>query len=513
MKELFTEIIKANIFRSGAQVVRRGIAELSEGTQSVCIHALTRTGKQETVQLFCSEGLSCTGLRFKYPDISELENPESEKLREEIDLLKNEMEFLNAQSELWQTNGDFTGSTTISASDMEDYLNKLPDRLIKNKKRIKECADSIKKLEKKLKEANEKEILPLIIAEMTAEKAGTYAFEVKYYENSAQWEPIYEIRSDGKEPLEIRMRASIKEYSFEDWNNVEISLFTGNPASGRTMPELYPLFLSIYEPAPVRPMRRMAAKASACDRMPMDEDAMVMEDAAPMAMAMGAAMPGAPMMEISTTNANVQRDEALTEYSLPGRKDIPKGMDGIMADLQTIKLSATYRIQAAAALDTHAYLTADIKLSELPITEPITAEIYLKNVYTGKAALNPDQEEDSLRITLGTEERLRITRKEVSHNISSTFFKGQKTVEHVYETKVINTADTEIEVFLKDQLPVTEDKSITVELLSPGDITPDKETGLFEVPVKVGPARTETFRLSYKISWPKDKKIRESRRM
>ena len=91
-------------------------------------------------------------------------------------------------------------------------------------------------------------------------------------------------------------------------------------------------------------------------------------------------------------------------------------------------------------------------------------------------------------------------------------FKGQKVVEHSFETKITNYAGSDVKVTVKDQIPVSQDKEITVEAKDTFGASVESESGLLSKTLSIPSGKTETLTLSYKVSWPKDKNIRETRK-
>ena len=65
---------------------------------------------------------------------------------------------------------------------------------------------------------------------------------------------------------------------------------------------------------------------------------------------------------------------------------------------------------------------------------------------------------------------------------------------------------------MKDQIPVSQDKDITVETLELSGFSLDKETGFLTKEIPLAAGETVTTTLSYKVAWPKDKRISETRR-
>jgi uncharacterized protein (TIGR02231 family) len=498
MADLFTQVKTVNVFRNGAEVIRTGKVELKEGMQTLYVHGLTGTASQDTARLYMEEGISCANLRFEEAD---RENVRSKELQEKIALLQKQIDVKEMQLALWQSNGDFTSHDNVTASEIQDYIEKLPERMEKLHKEIIALGKEIEDLQKKAEEEVRKENLPVLVADVTADREGSYACELHYHENASGWDPVYEIRSENEEEIEIRMRGEIREDTDEDWKDVKVSLFTGDPSTNDVLPELLPLYLNIREnnvnlfKAAGRGMAAMSMKASV-DM----EDAMVMDEEAE-----------APMMQIETQEAEVQNEETMTEYALAGNRDILKGNKGTMADLQKYAIPAEYNIVTVPKADPHAYLVASIKSADLPVLNAVEAGIYLKGRYTGSIYLDPDMTKEKVDITLGKEERVHVSYKELAKKNSTTLLKAQKVVEHQYEARISNLSDDDIAILLKDQLPVSQNKEITVEALDLGGAKLDKDDGTLEKKMDVKAKQTEAYQFSYKVLWPKDKRIQQTR--
>ena len=245
MARLQTQSKSVNIFRNGAEVTRTGSVELKQGAQLLQVYGLSATAQQNTVRLFSKEGVSCSDLRFEI--LKEEDREESREIEKEIALLQKQIESRQLQITLWQNNGDFSSRTTLGANEVQEYIEKLPERLEKLNREILDLEKKIIDLEKKLTEVREKEELPIVMAEVYVDEAGTYPFELRYHEDAAGWYPVYEIHSNAKDPLEIRMRAKINQSTTEDWKDISVSLYTGNPSSYSEVPEVEPLYLDIRE--------------------------------------------------------------------------------------------------------------------------------------------------------------------------------------------------------------------------------------------------------------------------
>ena len=497
MLQLVTNIDKASIYRNGAEVSRKGTLELTEGKQTLAVYGLSNSTRLDTVRLFSGEGIVCSNQRFE--QISEKNSElESEKIRTQIQMLENQIEVKSLRSELWRSNGDFTNRSSQSSSEIQEYIEKLPERLEKLNKDVIELNKEISKLQKKLEEVETTENRPLLIVDIDAKRSGTFPFEVKYYENSANWSPVYELHTDSKSPIELKMRARIHQYTGEDWKDIAVSLYSGNPSASGRLPEIAPVYLNIQEQVKARNTAAFGGMAQAkMAAAPMASMEMMMDTAD---------------MRVETEEAEVSEDETMTEYALPGRKDIINGSEGTMADLQKYTIETEYNIVTIPCLDPNAYLIATVKAEDVPFTSNINAAVYLNDMYTGQVNISSELTKETIEITLGKEERIHVSRHETAKKTSTTLFKGQKVVEHSFETKITNYAGSDVKVTVKDQIPVSQDKEITVEAKDTFGASVESESGLLSKTLSIPSGKTETLTLSYKVSWPKDKNIRETRK-
>ena len=502
MLTIKTEIASASIFRSGAEVIRKGHAELKEGPETLCILGLPQTADLDTVRLFSSEGVSCSDLRFEYPKPEE-DSP-SAKITEEIETLQKDIETRELQISLWQSNGDFTNRLSQTAGEIEEYIEKLPGRIQEIRGLITAAKKKISSLEKEREQLALEEQLPVAIAEVSAPSDGMYNFELRYHESSAQWESIYEIHSDSKNPLEIRSRAKIIQNTYEDWKKISVRLFTGNPSGSNTLPEIPAVFLDIQQPVQARSANAFLGAGSGVGSMKMAMS-MATEEAADMAVD-----DMVPMVRMDMAQAQVNSDEAMTEFILPGVRDIFKGYTGTMADLAIDTVKADYKTAAVPKMDPNAYLIAEVASSDLPDMKSNYASIYLNGIFSGGITVDPNHTKDTIVISLGKDERVHVSRKEISHKTSNALLKGTKTTEFIYETSVANVSGQDVKVLLKDQIPVSQNKEITVDAVDLSGASLDEETGLLSKEFTLKADASETVRLAYKVTLPKDKTMKQT---
>lgn len=501
MVNVSAEITSVNLFRRGADIIRTGHAELHEGRQILRFCGIPESADGNTVRIFGEAGILCSDFRFLGPGAGDAESSGAQELSEELRRLQEKKEVKELQIALWKTNGDFTGRISSNAADVQEYIEKLPVRIGELREEIAGLQKEMDALEKKKAELLRQERLPAVIAEVTAEKAGTYSFTVRYHDASASWEPLYEIHSDGEGPVEFRLRARMKQNTGEDWDNVRLSLFTGVPSASVVMPELFPLFLDFREerPAPRTVMPQMMMGMA-------------------MAQASGGAMPmqdalssGETSVRLTTEEAEEKSDDTMTEYVIPDRKSIRGNGEESLADLRNYIVPAKYHIVTAPKEDPGVFLMAEIDSGDYPFSGTQNISVYLKDRYSGSWFLTPDLSGEKDSFTLGRDERVQTGRREVLRKTGGVLLKGQKVTEYRYETTLANVSNRDLTVLLKDQIPVSRNKDITVSTLDLSGAVPEADTGFVTREIALPAGERKTVVTAYKVAWPKEKQLEEKK--
>ena len=81
--------------------------------------------------------------------------------------------------------------------------------------------------------------------QLTCQKSGTYNYEVSYSVNDAGWTPYYDIRSNKIDsPINLTYKAKVYQNSNEYWENVNLSLSTGNLNQSNKAPSFHANFFN-----------------------------------------------------------------------------------------------------------------------------------------------------------------------------------------------------------------------------------------------------------------------------
>ena len=504
-----TEVKEVLIYRRSATVIRSGIAKLEAGRNLIFIAGMTKTADQGSFILKFPPTVKAVNMQIVNIDDVDLgEQKESDKIREKVSDLAYQINTCNLMSDLYKTNGNFTGRM-VSVEDQEMYLKKLPEELDRLQKELRELSKAQDLLAKELEEVEKEEEKPLIMAELITENAEEVPFILQYQENSAGWTPKYEVRfSDTASPLAVSMKAKINQSSKEDWKQVKVTLYTGNPVATDAIPNLRSLQLSIYEPVPPQPMNAFMGMNMAA----MSAPAMGMAAAAA-----GSAM-GNPMMSfdamktmasLQTEEAAVSEDESMTAFELPSLRDILSDTSGNVADLKNFSVDAKYHVLAIPKISNKCYMTAEIVASDWPLP-PARASVYLKDSLAGEFYVDAASNTDTFNLSLGNDERITLVRTELPRKTQEALIKNQKKTLYAYRISLMNNSSEAVDVKIMDQIPVSTEKTIVVDTMETSGAVINEESGELSWEFSAESKKEKLIHVSYSVAWPKDKKLKES---
>ena len=494
-----TVIKEVSLYRNGCFVKRRGMLELKEGKQNVAFENIPDSIDQSTVRLALPAGVQGTNVQ------TEVLTPQQKKdatadIRKKIERVNKSIEIKNSQISLLNANADFSARENVNMNDVVSYIVNLPSHLEGLYDEIEELNDRKKDLEKQLQELQKQVSCFRVRADITADKEGNYPVELRYYDRNRWWNPVYEIyTSEEEDKLTIKLKADIAQTSLENWEDIKLTLFTGNPQISGNIPVLSPQYVSFYQPRVYKTTARNAAFGA---KMAMAEMAVEEECADAPEMAMEA-----PMFDaVSYGQAVAVKNDTMMEYELEGLWTVTNE-NRTNADLQSTEVPCRYHVVCVPKGDEYGYLAGEVKTTDIETILQTEASIYHKGTYLGNVFIDADLTKDNYDISLGRDESIRIKRNQKKKYTSNVLLKGQKKTEYEYEIKVTSTKNKPCQLTLIDQVPVSQDKTIVVERDNISGGTFDEKTGEVKWNFELEPAGTRTLELAYSVAWPKDKSL------
>ena len=504
-----TKVTEVQVYRGTATVTRCGEAEFKAGRNILYVAGMTKSAAPDSFKLKFPEKVRAINIQIVGMDaLGDGEEKETDRIAKEIAEISYQIETCNMMLDLRKKNGDFSNRTNISIDEQEKIMAALPEQILALHKELDALTEKQTKLNDEFAKAKEEEDKPIIMAELAADEDITTPFILQYQENQCSWVPKYEIEyKDDQSPLAVSMKAQIRQSSGEDWKQIKVTLYTGNPSVSKELPEMSTIELSLYEPPKAAPKGVRSAKAMMVDGAAMAGAAM---DSGMMNM-MGMAMPAAmDMSAVKMDTAEVAEEETMTAFILPNLRDVLSDTDGNIAELQSFKVNAKYNVLAIPSVDDKCYLTAEIVAAEWPLP-PADAAVYLRDTFAGNVYVDAGADTETLTLSLGQDERLTVVRTESPKKTQDVFLKNTKKQLCKTNIRIVNTSSDTLNLLVKDQIPVATDKSIVIDVANISDGVQDEETGEVKWLIFAEPNKTASIDLEYTISWPKDKKLTERR--
>jgi uncharacterized protein (TIGR02231 family) len=341
--------------------------------------------------------------------------------------------------------------------------------------------------------------------ELAAAAATKATLRVTYAVRNARWTPLYDARldtgaRDRKPALELVRRAEITQNTGEDWSNVALAVSTVRTARGGNAPDLKSLVVQYPQvPRPAASASDSAA-APSMDRLRQfrfgagKSDEAVMERAAE-----------------QQAVADVSGFQVV--FKIPGRVSLGASEGAKSLRVSSATIAPDLAVRAAPVLDPTAFLEASFKQTEDAPLLPGRVAIYRDGVFVGRGQMAAASKDETVRLGFGADDKIKIERNVLKRNEGSAglIVTTSKTDERAFKTTVRNGHDFPIRIAIEDQLPVSENEEIQVEMLS--STTPPSATnvrdrrGVLEWAFEAKAGEVRDINFAWRIRWPKDKGV------
>ena len=344
--------------------------------------------------------------------------------------------------------------------------------------------------------------------ELAAATATKATLRVTYAVRNARWAPLYDARldtgaKDGKPALELVRRAEITQNTGEDWSNVALAVSTVRTARGGKAPDLNSLIVQYPQP----PRQFGAASASGG----MDAAKPQLRSAPAPASRVAELMPSAaPAVE---QQATAEVDGFQVTFKIPGRVSLGTSEGAKSLRVASATIAPDLAVRAVQVLDPTAFLEASFKQTEDAPLLPGRVAIYRDGVFVGRGQMAAAGKDETVRLGFGADDKIKIERTTVKRNEGSAglIVTTSKTDERSFKTSVRNGHDFPIKIAIEDQLPVSENEDIQVEMLSssmpPTTTNLRDKRGVLEWAFEAKAGEVRDIGFAWRVRWPKDKGI------
>src|SRR5579859_1778524 len=345
--------------------------------------------------------------------------------------------------------------------------------------------------------------------DLAAAAATKATLRVTYSIPNARWTPIYDVRldtgsKDRKPSLELVRRAEIIQSTGEDWSNVVLGVSTVRTARGGDAPDLGTLVVQ-YPQAP-----RSAPAGGLADRRAPGaprEDALRALQYSPPPPPEPAGEKRAEEQEASAEVASFQ-----AAFKIPGRVSVGASEGTKSLRIASMTVTPDLVIRSTPVLDPTAFLEASFVQGDTAPLLPGKVSIYRDGMFVGRGTIVAAGKDETVRLGFGADDKVKIERAVLRRNEGSAgLIVTSRTDQRAFKTTIRNGHDFAIKVAIEDQLPVSENEEIAVEMLP--STTPPTRTnvrdkrGVLEWAFEAKPAEVREINFAWRVRWPKDKGV------
>lgn len=336
-----------------------------------------------------------------------------------------------------------------------------------------------------------------IIVNVIADQPMVAAVNVNYYITNAGWTPSYDLRAiSNEQSVKLTYKAQIYQQSGIDWNGVKLVLSTANPNRSYNIPNLSPWYLGYayqYKNTNIKKINSMYEQpVSTTQKSIANTDSYSLSGGVEMDEAKDAS-------SYTTVSENVIE----TEYEIKLNYTIPSDGKTHFAAILVKDLKTLYRYKAIPKLNNNVYLTAVLPDWEDAITMGGEASIYYDGSYVGRTSLSPGGTEDTIQLSLGIDKNIAIKRQKIKDKCSQKLLEENIVHQYTYEITIKNARSSKIEIDIEDQLPLTNDKNVSIERKELSGAKYDELTGILKWRLNVQAKDTKKVSLVYQIKAPK----------
>lgn len=509
-QSVISQIKDVTVYLKGAEVSSFAKVSVKPGITELVFENLATAIDANSIQVAGSGGVIVQAATFRTNYIiDKIAAPQIKLLSDSLENLEIVLESVRSKKFAYEEeqkmiieNRKLTGSdASLSVIELQKAADFFRSRLeqtnaaiYKFNRQEKDLNENVGRIKRQLSELNAKHKQPSgeIVVTVSSSQNTSANLELSYYVHNAGWAPIYDLRvKDINSKANLSCKANVWQNTGADWKNINLSLSTGNPSVGGTAPTMHPWYVYFYEPT-YRTMKSSYGKGTS----------------APAAMSESMSLEyDKQELETTANYTQVVEQQLTTKFDIKVPYSILSDNKQHLVDIQEYDMPANYSHVAIPKLDADAFLLARVAGWEKYPLLPGQVNIFFENAYVGKSYLNPYHTDDTLEFSMGRDKNV-IIKREMIKDFQEKKVLGTKTQESFgYEITVRNTKNAKINIRIEDQMPLSKNEQIKVELKESSGAKVETTSGKLIWNLEVAPSSNKTLKLIYSVEYPKDKQV------
>jgi len=331
---------------------------------------------------------------------------------------------------------------------------------------------------------------------------------IRYQVTSASWTPFYDARlatgTKAQAPsLQLVRRASIQQRTGEIWDNVALSLSTARPGAGTAAPQLGTMTVDYEGDVVARPRSELApttmSRSVGQTRIAASSDDEDRRRDKPME------------TTAEEVRATVDTQGFQAVYGIPGRATVPATGENKRVQIDDMALDPALTVRTVPKRDDKAYLYAKLTIARGTPILPGPVALFRDATFVGSGRLPLLAPGEEHELGFGVDDAVKVRHAIAEEKRGeSGIITSSKTDTRNYRMTIKNLRERPINLVVLDQVPVSQNADIKVELT--GKTAPTKQNledkrGVVAWEMKLEPDEEKVIEHGYRVTWPSAKKV------
>jgi Domain of unknown function (DUF4139)/N-terminal domain of unknown function (DUF4140) len=210
---------------------------------------------------------------------------------------------------------------------------------------------------------------------------------------------------------------------------------------------------------------------------------------------------------IQTVSVVTQIQPTTTVFKIDDKYTLETDGKTTTIGIKQFDVPSLYDYYSAPKIDPSVFLTAKIVNWQDYDFQSGEVSLYFEGTYLGKTYLDLGATADTISLSLGKDNGIKIFRKLVKEYSAKKFIGSSRTETKDYEISVRNSKQVPITLHIVDQFPVSTNKEISVDDVRAPDAKADKETGILNWVISAQAGQEKKLGFGYSVKYPRDRTV------
>lgn len=513
-QKVTSKVQKVVVFLRGAQVTRTAMVNVSTGTTDLVFDNISPNIDPQSIQVHANGEFTILSVKHEmnYLSNGDSKTRQLQELHAKQKSVKDRITTLNNMIAIYQSEEAVIAknqfvraeNTTLDVVKLKQALDFQTERLTMLKQKEQDAGNQISTLyteqqqyDNQIAEINNGQTTSTsnIIVTVSSKTALQSVFALSYLTGDASWFPSYDIRAKNvNSPLTIVYKANVLQHSGEDWKNVKLTLSTGLPSNNAVKPELMPYYLNAYSIN-----KAIQGKVAGVVSQEKDDDSRQLAEVV--------VTSGYGSRSAIPVSVEMQEAQTSVEFNIENPYSVTNDGKPCQVEINQVNINATYQYYTAPKISTDVFLTAQVTdLNKYNLLSG-DANVFFEGTYIGKSRIDMRAMSDTLNLSLGNDKGILVKRTLEKNLTQNQTFGSNKKETKSWLIEVKNRKNQKVNLLVEDQVPVSQNSAIEVEVQESGGVKPDALTGKVSWNFLLNSQEDKKTQLRYLVKYPKSQSV------